>query len=107
MIPRSPFLRWLLEDPQGTDGTGWTLLATEDDIQVSTASGTGMSAMVKYRYRSRQRLGHAAMLRATSGNYAAQVWRREDPVWRLDETVPAPVAVTAAALTAGLPDPRS
>jgi pimeloyl-ACP methyl ester carboxylesterase len=105
MVPRSPLLRWLADAPQGTGGTGWTLVATEDDLEVSTASATAMSAVLKVRYRSRQRLGHAAILRAATGTYAAWTWHRDDPVWRLNEATPAPLAVTAMVLLAADPVP--
>jgi pimeloyl-ACP methyl ester carboxylesterase len=103
MVPHSALLRWLADDPQGTDGTAWTLLATESDFEVSTASATAMSAVLKVRYRARQRLGHAALLRAVTGTYAAWTWRREDPVWRLREATPAPIALTAMVLRAAVP----
>jgi pimeloyl-ACP methyl ester carboxylesterase len=105
LVPRSPLVRWLADAPQGTGGTDWTLVATEDDLEVSRASATAMSARLKVRYRSRQRLGHAAILRAATGTYAAWMWRRDDPVWRLDEAAPAPLAVIAMVLRTADPVP--
>jgi hypothetical protein len=105
MVPRSPLLRWLSDNPQGTDGTNWTVLATEDDLEVSAASAMAMNADLKVRYRSRQRLGHAAILRAVSGTFAAWTMHRGDPLWRLNEGAPAPIVLTSMVLRAGAPVP--
>jgi hypothetical protein len=98
LVPRSGLLRWLADEPQSTGGTAWTLIASADDLQVRPASATGMGARHKYLYRSRQRLGHAAILRAAAGTFAASVWHRDDPGWREHQAVPPPVSVAAAAL---------
>lgn len=53
MRPGSSFLSWLATNapnPQGTGGTDWTVVGSEDDGIVSADSGVGMSAAHKVIY---------------------------------------------------------
>jgi triacylglycerol esterase/lipase EstA (alpha/beta hydrolase family) len=75
MRPKSEFLRWLLQGPQSTQGTDWTLIGDDSDIFVAERSATGMSANVGHKHIYRTDVGnHNGIIHQSTGIHTVTSW---------------------------------
>lgn len=95
MRPGSAFMDWLAQyapNPQGTYGTDWTAIGSEDDGIVSESSAIAMDADHKVVYLGGQGIGHNDFMHLTSTQWtaAASYWDRPGP-WYTGYALPWPV----------------
>jgi hypothetical protein len=96
MSPGSAFLRGLLQNPQSRVGTDWTLVGSDSDKTVSTASALGMRANHLVRYGPKANISHAALPNLTRGLF--QVTFRNNGKWTGFHQGFAPVPVARRAV---------
>jgi hypothetical protein len=80
MRPGSPLMDWLAanaRNPQGSGGTDWTAIASEDDGIVSAGSAIAMPAPHRATYRWYMGVDHPDYMLDTSGALDADI-RRQD-----------------------------
>jgi hypothetical protein len=98
MVPGSPFLRGLADNPQSAQGTDWTLLASDADTAVPTASALALNTPHKTVYAAESGLDHGDLARTATGTYPLRTWHAGADRWRTTAAGPAPVRVAAQAL---------
>ncbi|WP_327355052.1 hypothetical protein [Streptomyces sp. NBC_01304] len=98
MVPHSPFLRALAANPQSAQGTDWTLIGSDADTVVPSASALAMGAAHKVVYDAGSGLDHADLQHATTGTYTLRSWDARTGHWRTTGSGAAPVGVAGAGL---------
>jgi triacylglycerol esterase/lipase EstA (alpha/beta hydrolase family) len=89
MRPGSGFLQWLLQGPQSTQGTDWTLVGADNDDIVTEGSATGMSSNVGHKHiyhtdgMEHDRIHHwsADIHSVTSWHHYTRTWTTTSSGW--------------------------
>lgn len=93
MRPGSSLLTWLANNgsnPQGSGGTDWTVVGSEDDGIVGDGSAVSMGVPHKVIYRWYEGIDHVDYIYDTADRSDRDVWYMEnnDGVWRADYSHP-------------------
>jgi hypothetical protein len=101
MAPYSDFLTWLLQGPQSSQGTDWTLIGSYDDNVVSVDSATAMSYNVghKHKYHT-DGMEHDRIHHWISGVHTVTSWHHHTPTWRTITNAYSPIHAVRAGLWA-------
>jgi hypothetical protein len=105
MRPGSSFLGWLASNapnPQGTGGTDWTVMGSEDDGIVSASSAVAMGAGHKVVYYWWMGIDHVDYPLSTSSSWTADVYYQDfGGSWKSWYDAPYPVRWTDQAFVYG------
>jgi hypothetical protein len=80
MRPGSSLMSWLAanaRNPQGSGGSDWTAIGSEDDGIVSATSGVAMAASHRVTYRWYMGIDHVDYILDTSTALDADIWRED------------------------------
>jgi hypothetical protein len=103
MAPHSDFLTWLLQGPQSSQGTDWTLIGSHDDNVVSVASATDMSANVGHKHQYHDQVDgieHDRIHHWTTGVHKVTSWHHHTRTWRTINNAYSPIHAVRAGLWA-------
>lgn len=87
----SAFLQNQIENPQGAQGTDWTLFGSDFDYIVPAWSATGMKADHKVIYDRSARINHQRFHAVTDGTYGMRYQNAPNTGWTHDDSGAAPV----------------